>query len=239
LKKLLFCLIAVGFTVTAWGQSIGIGYYGTLSQGGGFENRTVFRGKTVQTLLDMSQSFGMAFFVFFELKYLETSVGLFWGDESCFGGGVEYKMRRNSPLIAAEKTVGFDFPIVNFSLMGKYPFAFPRERYRIFPLLGCEYNFVFSPKIDGEKADNPFAWNQLWFKLGAGIDYRINDKWFFVFEYMYGLRLPGKGERDLADDMKKSLENSFYEDFGIIQNFTSDTLIGHGTSFRMAVGYKF
>jgi hypothetical protein len=153
-----------------------------------------------------------------------------------FGGG-KWEMKAESPLNTTETIGDFKFTSINLSLLGKYPFTIS-PKIKLFPLFGFDYQIVVSASLEGEDADDPGDWSHFWFKFGGGFDYSINNNLFFRIEALYGFRLASKGEEDYADGMKAAY-HLFYQQYGITPGVTSDTLLGHGLSVKMAIGYKF
>jgi hypothetical protein len=236
MKKPVFCLIILGLSVTAaWGQNIGVGgYVSPIFTAGGFENKTDFRGKTVQALSQayMNGNFvGGGGFVFFDTRYLETSVGV-------YSDSTRLEMRVNSPLIEPEEKISLDFTALSLGLMGKYTFI-PNTKTRLFVQLGVEYNLVLFAKLNGEETDTPLDWSHLWIKTGGGIDFLVKGTpLFFRIESLWGLMLPSKAEKDLADNSKRKLESFFLEEYGTDQTFSTRAFSGFGATIRVAVGFK-
>jgi hypothetical protein len=238
MKKPVFCLIILGLSVTAaWGQSIGVGgYVSPVFFAAGFENRSDFRGKTIQTwslAYPNGNFFGGGGFVFFDINYLETSVGV-------YSDSIRQEMRVNSPLIEPEEKFTLDFTALSLGLMGKYTFLRHTRSIRLFPQLGVEYNLVLSARLNGVEVDNPLDWSHLWIKTGLGIDFLIKRTPLFIRleTFFIGILLPSKAERDLADNSKRKLENFFHDEYGTDQNFTNKTFSGFGTTLRVAVGFR-
>ncbi|MDR1468699.1 MAG: hypothetical protein LBT00_05340 [Spirochaetaceae bacterium] len=98
------------------------------------------------------------------------------------------------------------------------------------------YYFLFFAKshrlLDGEEykglddKGEPGDLSALWFKFGGGLDYSFTEKIYLRFEALYGLRLANKSEKDAKDQ---------YQDYGA----DADTLLGHGLTVKLGVGYKF
>jgi hypothetical protein len=242
MKKPVFCLIIVGFVVTAaWGQSIGVGgYYGAMYGGSGFENKSIFMGKTIQAFSQthMNGTFlGGGGFVFFDIDYLEASVGV------C-SDSISREMWVNSPVIQPEKTIDLNFTALSLGLMGKYTFSKPIKLFSIDPIkffvqLGAEYNLVLLAKLNGKEAGNPLDWSHLWVKAGFGFDFFVKKTpLFFRFEFLAGLLLPSQAEIDAADNAKRRFEKFFHEEYGTAQSFSGKNFPGWGTTVRLAVGYK-
>jgi hypothetical protein len=64
--------------------------------------------------------------------------------------------------------------------------------------------------------------NTLWFNAGVGLDTFFTDHLFLRAELLYGLRLPNKREEYLRDT-----------------RLDDEWMLGHGGSFKLAVGYRF
>jgi hypothetical protein len=236
MKKLLFVLMVLGMVATTtWAQngtgfSLGGGAFIGTDFGGGFENQILLGPQSVTVSLPMPY-FGGGGYVFFDAMYIEASVGLL------FGGG-KWEMKAGSPLNITEDVGDFKFTSINLGLLGKYPVTLS-PKVKLFPLVGFDYQIVASASLDSEDANDPDDWNQFWFKLGGGFDYSINNSLFFRIEALYGLRFASKGEENYADGMKAAYQDLFYQQYGIIPGVTSDTLLGHGLTARIAIGYKF
>jgi hypothetical protein len=233
MKKMVLCLFIIGFPVTVWGHNIGFSLFLSPDFGGGFETQTTFSGKKMGTSLPMSY-IGGGFSFYYDIKYLEVSAGLL------FGNGQNKGMFVSSPILEVSGIGGdFGFTAVNLGLMGKYPFGY--DIISTYPLLGIEYNAVFLTEIDGKKVDKPGDWNQLWFKFGWGLDIDIkktSPTWYIRGGLLYGFRLPTKMERDSVEETKKQMERSFYPDL-TIPDITSRFFLGQGITLKIAFGYKF
>ncbi|MDR1029237.1 MAG: porin family protein [Treponema sp.] len=119
-----------------------------------------------------------------------------------------------------ENTVDASMVNLNIGLLGKYPLVI-NEKMSVFPLLGIDYQITVSSKVNDEKNDDAGDLSALWFKLGGGLDYAITSKMYARLEALYGLRLANKFETDMKDDTD------------------GETLLGHGLTVKLAVGYKF
>lgn len=169
---------------------------------------------------------GGGVFAFFDATYAELSVGYFSG---------KGKIKANIyfpptfPLLPSyEINSSYTLSSLNVGLFGKYPIAI-NDKFSLFPLLGIEAQFALSCKdengeeytnSDGDKA--PDDWSALWFKAGVGGDYSFTDQIYIRLEVLYGIRGPNRmeGSPDLPGE-------------------TSDTLLGHGLTAKLAIGYKF
>jgi len=121
----------------------------------------------------------------------------------------------------------FNITNLNIGLLGKYPIAISNAL-TFFPLLGIDYQSVLTVKIDGEAQDDPGDESALWFKFGAGLDVLLSEKIFFRGEALYGIRLPSKFENDFVSELKESAPG-----------VKAETVLGHGLTIKLAVGYRF
>jgi hypothetical protein len=233
MKRMVLCLFIIGFPVTAWGHNIGLSVFLSPDFGGGFETQTTFSEKKMGASLPMSYT-GGGFSFYYDVKYMEVSAGLL------FGSGQNNEMFVSSPMLEIPgKSGDFNFTAVTLGLMGKYPLEF--DIVSTYPLLGVEYNTVLLAEVDGKEIDKPDEWNQVWFKLGWGLDVDIkktSPTWYLRGGVLYGFRLPTKMERDAAEEVKKQMEQSFYPDF-TAPDVTGRLVPGHGITLKIAFGYKF
>jgi opacity protein-like surface antigen len=169
-------------------------------------------------------SLGVGPFVFFDLTYLELSVGLEVG-----------KMENSSS--ESDLATNPNFPAETISLHGsaylKYPFKLS-AMFSLFPLVGIDYKlYVHSKKDDDRDAKFPVSANvqnanamealsALSFKLGVGLDTHFTDHLFLRTELFYGIKLPGKMDKYLQD-LRQNIDWTFY----------------HGGDFKIALGYRF
>jgi opacity protein-like surface antigen len=163
--------------------------------------------------------FGGGGFLFLDATYAELTFGIL------AGGG---KMKIPDMMGGDQDST---ITNLNIGLLGKYPFAI-NKKLSIFPLLGIDYQITVSKKIDGEEYEHdgdksPGDFSALWFKFGVGTDFDITSNLYLRGEFLYGLRLANKAEKDMKDG---------FEDDG-----ASDvkTRLGHGLDFKIAVGYRF
>jgi len=192
--------------------SIGGGAYIAKFFSGGIEAKTSY-----VTVSFSIPYFGGGAHIFFDATYLETSLGIFFG-------GAEFEAITDSSF-QTEKLGDFEFTILNIGVLGKYPFTI-NPKVGLFPLLGLDYAIVLSSKYNGKEENESTDWNHFIFKFGGGLDYSINDSLYFRFEALYGVRFPSNEEKDLA---------KYLADDSTITN----TLLGHGFTAKLALGYKF
>ena len=187
--------------------------------------------------IEMSQSgekgsyeypyFGGGGFIFCDATYAELSLGF-------FGGSGKAKMSGGGQSAESD----FSIASFNIGLLGKYPFAID-DNLTVFPLLGIDYQIVLSFKDeDGDEHkdfDNneaPGDFSALWFKFGGGADYSLTGNIFLRAQALYGLRIPNKFENDMVD---------LFKELGSLSASSVDvkTLLGHGLTVKVAVGYRF
>jgi len=196
-------------------------------------------------------------YAFFDATYAELSVGYFYGK-------IKPKFKGSLTILGVEMPINPEdyasIPIVkiqtlNIGLLGKYPIAI-NDKFSLFPLLGAEYQIALSVKgkfddLDGDgEADEgeyrrtnsdgslgskaPGDWSSLWFKGGVGMDISFTDKLYLRLDLLYGIRLPSKAEKDMVDIMKKTAAE---EDSTM--SVDAKTLLGHGLTAKLAIGFRF
>jgi opacity protein-like surface antigen len=112
------------------------------------------------------------------------------------------------------------FGALDLSLLGKYPF--PLGPITVFPLLGFDYQIIFSVKdIDGNKASNSSDYSSFGFNAGGGLDFSLSGPLYLRGEFLYALRLPSKIQKDGKD-----------------RTPDSKYILGHGPIIKIAVGYS-
>jgi len=239
MKKLLL-LIFIGLPFITWGQTIGFSFFGA-ERYGGFENITTFMDKKMGTSFPMSCSEG-GFSVFYDITYLEAYFGL------RIANGYEGEMFVSSPIIDIErKGTNLDYTALTFGLLAKYPLKRPIYtqllkpygiEYNTSPLFGFEFDAVLDAELDGKSVNKPFNWSQIWLNFGLEWEVRFAASHNIRWGFLYGFRLPVKAEKNLAGDMAKQLEQSFYRDFDTIPDINNRILTGRGITFKIAYGYK-
>jgi len=239
--KKLFLLFILLLPFTAWGQTVGISMFGGFKSGG-YENSTVFMDKEMGVSMPLSYTDG-GFSIFFDIEYLEASIGYLYAE------GFNNYMFVSSPIIQIDNIGNnFDFSALTFGLLAKYPFERPLCKllfgnapfdFRLAPLLGIDIVAAFDVLLDDIEVIKPFHWSQYWLKFGLDWEIRIVSRHSIRLGFLYGFRLPTIAERNLAEDTKQQLEQSFKNNFDRTPNIRSRTMLGHGAVFRMAYGFKF
>jgi opacity protein-like surface antigen len=215
--------------------SAGVGGFIGGDFGGGAEGK-LSQGSFEEKLTSETPYFGGGGFIFLDATYAELSL-------SFLKGGVTDKVTVDDGSTSTSiEEDGGSFMNFNIGLLGKYPIAVG-EKLKVFPLLGIEYDICLSAKEKngieyknerGEDASGDFS--ALWFKLGGGLDINVTETVYFRFEALYGFRLANKAEKDLKDFIKELFERSGIP-AGVNANY--ETLLGHGITVKLAVGFNF
>ena len=164
----------------------------------------LFSAGTVQTITFGNDEYSGGFvsgggYAFFDATYVEASLGVSTG--SIVLRDVDGEISKTN---------------LNIGVIGKYPFRLT-EKFHLFPMLGINYSLALSVSDAGDPGD----FSELWFQLGAGIDFFFTNNIFIRFSPLLGFRLPTKHESDLV--------NAGGSADGIPFGFTA----------RLAVGYRF
>jgi len=202
---------------------------------------------------------------FFDLTYVELSLGLAFG----FGNpAFEYKEEYESfydgyyksqeHVLYTIKSVDISFINLNIGVLGKYPIPLS-DAITLFPAAGIDYALVFwgqdkedggkTRKWDGKKGtiyegdgriqemDNPKAgdFSALWFKFGAGLDIDMNDRLFVRSEALYGIRLTNKVEIDEVKEAKDEANRDYDGNYNI---YDIKPVLGHGLTIKVGLGFR-
>ena len=186
--------------------------------GGGVEGKMSGASMKIET-----PYFGGGGFAFFDATYAELSLAI-----SGNGGTVKTSMSGSGSNDVDSSLVNF-----NIGLLGKYPFAI-NDTLSFFPLLGIDYQVTLSAKVDGKDYEGfggqdgkPGDFSALWIKFGGGVDYSITESLYLRLDALYGIRLANKFENDMKDTYEKT------------PGVDAETLLGHGLTVKVGVGYKF
>ena len=238
-KKVLFVLVFVsvltgGIFAQNEGEkpkkpiSIGAGGFIGGDFGSGAEVSAGGNGVSVKGSIAMPY-FGGGGYFFLDIIYAELLVGI-------YSGTCELKSSVVSTVAETNYSNKLDLTLSNFSigLFGKYPIGLSNSL-SVFPLLGAEYVYCSTAiDKDGNTASDAKDLSALWFKLGGGLDFNLAQKLYLRFEALYGLRLANKLETDTKAEFDEILNE--YKAFGI--SGEAKTLLGHGLTVKLAIGYK-
>ena len=107
----------------------------------------------------------------------------------------------------------WSFNALNLGLLGKYPIEL-HDNISMFPAAGIDYQL----ELNGD-------YSALWFKFGTGMDIAVNDAIFIRPMLLYGFRQANKWENDAVRPV-------------IQDGKEGTTLLGHGITFSVGIGFK-
>ncbi|GHV31993.1 hypothetical protein AGMMS4952_21610 [Spirochaetia bacterium] len=255
-KGLLFvvCAAALATSTFAFDLSVGGGF-----QWGNLWVISTFRDDVVKTKPIPNGGFGigkhdgtekvdamtitdedrLGFDIFVDATYAEVDIGMLWSPVGRLSGP-------DPSGNGLTNTTGTD-TYINVSALGKYPFKI-NDRVTIFPLLGIDYQ-IFLSATDGQgaswgrydeygksDAEGKFKreavlsyFDDIWIKLGAGVDVALTDRFFLRNEFLWGF--------DLREELLNSL--TYYNDIAVpATGITKMEGFAHGLTYKLAVGYK-
>ena len=230
MKRFFIVLILILLASGIYGESeaeksgsAGFGFYFLNDFGGGFEHIL----RTIPYPIPMN-SFDVGFFLYGDFVYFKMMTGLFyrWGLWTLPSVGERSHEHGLDWTIGVFSGVG---GIMGFFL--KYPFLITPKT-SLFPIAGIEYNPLFFASFAGEDfKDKSPDWDQLWIKIGSGIDYKITGSLLMRFEVLYGFRTSNDAEADFANIYSQisSDENSRF-------NILGNPFNGHSLTIRMSLG---
>jgi hypothetical protein len=207
--------------------------------GGGVDDVVSFENVDLGSLKYETPYFGGGGYAFFDATYAELTIGF------SVGSGKSKMISEPPDLPGSPPNNVSDTSITNLSigLLGKYPIAI-NPKLSVFPLLGIDYLICLSFKNDieddmwmvlddnGNPSGSAGDFSALWFKIGGGVDFSFTDKIYLRFEALYGIRLANKYETDWKDYVENNSD-------GFGDDVEAKTLLGHGITAKLAVGYKF
>ena len=167
--------------------------------------------------------------VFFDMTFVEFSIGLMggpmhgvmheefsWTDNGDSGSGTFRGLYKGT------------FLALDFSLLGRLPFAIGNGNASIFPLLGIGANIVLSARtLNGDDVADLFGddhsavnFSTFRFQFGVGADFNITDSVFFRISALGNYRFAPTLIRDWADEAGENHRGGF------------------GGAVRMGVGFR-
>jgi len=184
---------------------------------------------------------GGGFGVFFDATYAEVGLGL-----TFVGGTFEtiYKENDVERPNSNDKERAISGTSLNINVMGKFPIAVG-DAMTIFPTVGIDYALCLaaSSTYDGEteKFEDQFKddsvkytngdLSQLWIKFGLGMDYTLSGNLFIRPQLLYGI---GFANKYVSDNVKETKDR--YAGNG--SDITVESVLSHGLSVKVAIGYK-
>jgi len=143
---------------------------------------------------------------FLDARFAELSVGF-------MGGPTEWYLENDE-----EATYHGSFAALDFSLLGRFPFALVGGRVSVFPLLGVGYNLVLlSQRIGEGYPESPSHLSNFRIQFGAGGDFGISERAFVRTSVLGAWRFAGRYFTDWAGEQRSRPEDRTYVvgDFGL------------------------
>jgi hypothetical protein len=206
-------------------SSFGVGQCVNNDFGGGEEYSVRSSGRSVDTSI-VTPLLVTENFLFFDMRYVELSGGFF------AGMGL---MRMILSDATGTRTPETEIMMqgVSLGVLGKIP-VYVHPKFFLFPLLGIDGILMISVRdntgakyanYNGKEAAGDFS--ALWFKAGFGFDFLAFSKGFIRFEALYGIRLPNRMEKEMAEFLDQISDGAG----------TNRFLLGHGVTIKAAVGF--
>jgi len=228
LMVLLIAVLVAGaaFAAPEFKMSAGAGFLYGGDFGGGFK----YTQSGKETTLNAANS-GTGLYGFFDATYVEVAISFldFYGPITSTRDG---------------KTVGFyqaygvvpiggdwQYSMLGIGLLGKYPIK-ASDLITIFPAIGIDYRAVSSITNGAWKVPDSDrkSFDSLWVLGGLGLDFNLPIEKLPIYirlEALYGIRLNG-------------IEEKWEKDAKAISSITkTESLLGHGLTAKVAVGFKF
>ena len=129
---------------------------------------------------------------FLDVTFAELSVGFVGGPADWYRDGDE------------ESTEHGSFAALDFSLLGRIPFALAGGNVSIFPLLGIGYNVVLVSREDfvGDYPNTASHLNSFRLQFGVGGDFDISERAFVRTSVLGTWRFAGRYLDDLAGELR-------------------------------------
>ncbi|MDR1240122.1 MAG: hypothetical protein LBK27_08400 [Treponema sp.] len=170
-------------------------------------------------------------YAFFDVQYFELDIGYyraFYGDYEWadFGSPMDFKFEYDN----------IDVSYFDFGLLLKYPLKLSRN-IAITPMIGFSYwtsiqaDYGYKTLQDAAWDARKEEWDQMWIKLGLGLDTDITKNLY--------LRFTGKLAFPLPTDEWERREKNVKQLFGLFLNGAESDFYGVGAEFSLALGFKF
>jgi len=155
---------------------------------------------------------------FFDAQYAEVAAGLYYGSGKRDGTAEATYM--GVPTI---QVLDDDIGVlgINLGVAGKFPIAI-NESFRAFPLVGIDYSVAVGGTIPPDVAGGIGDLSALWVKFGAGVDWDLTESWFLRPEFLYGIRMENKYEKDVGSEPNAKVES----------------VSGSGVTVKIGIGMK-
>jgi len=229
LALLIAMLAAGGAFAEDFKFSAGVGGLYAADFGGGVKQK-YSSGK--ESTFDIPYS-GTGFYAFVDAMYAEAFISFFnpTGEISTTYDGKKSAVWYNS---SGNSIYNFEYSMMTFGILGKFPIAI-NDMFTIFPAVGIDYRTVSEIKSGNSKipkADMDGKYDALWILGGVGLDFNllplVNVPIYIRLEALYGIRL----ENELEKDMIKKTKDAYSE-------ADISSILGHGLTAKLAVGWKF
>jgi len=180
---------------------------------------------------------GLASSIFLDARFVQLSFGHFTSAGS-------NRSRHGSGLFPTEHT-GHSPSGLEIGLLGKFPVELS-PRITVFPLAGIAYRVILSGSLYAPTlgADNPSHASALWFRLGGGMDFSLNENMFLRGAVSYGLRLRSRWENDVINggpyhagglvidgDTLNAGDHRWWVDY-------DSARLGHGVDVTVGIGFR-
>jgi hypothetical protein len=226
-KSMLSVLMVFGLTISAiyaadFKVSIGIGGdFGPVFTSFNTNIPEPYKREIEQALKNTDITRG-GFCFFLDLTYFEINLG---------GKFYNITMKQDGPDLKETQSY------FNIGIMGKYPFEL-NDRFSLFPLLGFDFQILtkFKDAMAGYSVEvkrselsdydvDKTYFDRTVFNLGLGLDFLITKEIFLRGIFVYGINFHTKQQKDAIDEIK---------DMGY-----NISVLNHGPSIKLALGYKF
>jgi len=195
--------------------------------GGKYSSSESMYGVTVKAEAEQSAPwFGGGINAFFDVQYAEVGLGITfasatWKSEysvtvegSVAGVDMSYLNQSQKSEFSVSST------LFNIGLLLKYPIDLGSMS--VFPAAGIDYAACLSMKDEnGHSNDDAGDASALWIKFGAGLDFSLSESMFLRSVLLYGIRMENKAESDLIKEAPGA-----------------ESIMGHGLTIRVGVGFK-
>jgi hypothetical protein len=176
---------------------------------------------TVKDALKNIDSNRAGFSFYLDITYFEIDLG---------GKFYNTTIKQNGPNLKETKNY------FNIGLMGKYPFSI--NQIELFPFIGFDWQIFTKVKdtsggysVEAERSDLSSAgidenyFDRFVFNFGFGADFAITDNFYIRSILVYGINAHTKYQSDQIDIIKDAGYNI--------------SVLNHGPSIKLALGYKF
>jgi hypothetical protein len=170
-------------------------------------------------------------YAFFDAQYVEAEIGYYSAlsgdyEQYDFGGPLDLKSNYDDIAIS----------YLDLGILLKYPIPIGNDGFVFTPMLGLSYwinlnaNYGYESLVDELQDIKKTDWDQLWIKVGFGLDKYLTQKLY--------LRFAAKINFPLETDDWKTRGNNIGQLFGSVIAGTDTEYSGIGGEFSLALGYR-